>query len=254
MKPIHPLSVLVYLPLLAESFVLLRTVEISAYHKFSSVAAPRRSRYFGVRASDLGAPGLDQPVQEKTEKFDFHKQWYPMAVTEFLEAKKPHQVQLLGKDLVIWRDSRAGEWRAFEDACPHRRVPLSEGRVEPDGTLLCAYHAWRFRGDGVCTSIPQAKKQDEARLCSSPKACAVTHPTMERQGLLWVWGQPGGAGSDAAIMSKSLVPSQVTSLESLYDFSIVCSIPLNLSLPAYDCLLTCHTKFRVASLIVTCKV
>lgn len=42
-----------------------------------------------------------------------------------------------GKDLVLWRDG-GGTWRAFEDACPHRLVPLSEGRIEKDGTLLCA--------------------------------------------------------------------------------------------------------------------
>jgi nitrite reductase/ring-hydroxylating ferredoxin subunit len=43
-------------------------------------------------------------------------------------------------------------WRAFEDRCPHRLAPLSEGRVEADGTLLCAYHAWRFDGGGACTA------------------------------------------------------------------------------------------------------
>jgi nitrite reductase/ring-hydroxylating ferredoxin subunit len=70
----------------------------------------------------------------------------------------------VGKDLAVWRDNK-GTWHAFEDACPHRLVegdslavrlhcavpqtpgllcptmrrlaPLSEGRVEKDGTLLC---------------------------------------------------------------------------------------------------------------------
>ena len=142
----------------------------------------------------------------ESKLFNFHTQWYPIAVTEYLDPKKPHPVQLLGKDLVLWLDSRAGAWRAFEDACPHRLAPLSEGRVEPDGTLLCAYHAWRFRGDGACTAIPQSRKELEARHCDLPKACAVSHPTMERHGLLWVWGQPGGSGSDAAILSKSAQP------------------------------------------------
>jgi nitrite reductase/ring-hydroxylating ferredoxin subunit len=142
-----------------------------------------------------------------TTPFDFHKHWYPIAVPEFLDPKKPHPVQLLGKDLVIWKDMKSGTWKVFEDACPHRLAPLSEGRVEPDGTILCAYHAWRFDGSGKCTSIPQSRKDKEQGHCALPKSCAVPHPTMERQGLLWVWGQPGGPGSDAAILSKSAQPS-----------------------------------------------
>ena len=134
--------------------------------------------------------------------FDFHKHWYPIAVPEFLDPKKPHPAQLLGKDLVLWKDTKSGQWRAFEDACPHRLAPLSEGRVEPDGTLLCAYHAWRFDGAGRCTAIPQSRKDKEQAHCALPGSRAAPHPTMERQGLLWVWGQAGGPGSDAAILSK----------------------------------------------------
>lgn len=38
-----------------------------------------------------------------------------------------------------------------------RLAPLSEGRVEPDGTLSCAYHGWRFAADGTCVAIPQVR-------------------------------------------------------------------------------------------------
>ncbi len=38
-----------------------------------------------------------------------------------------------------------------------RLAPLSEGRVEVDGTLLCAYHAWRFDSSGKLCALPQAK-------------------------------------------------------------------------------------------------
>ena len=33
----------------------------------------------------------------KKQKFDFTKQWYPMAVIEFLDPKKPHPIELMGK-------------------------------------------------------------------------------------------------------------------------------------------------------------
>ncbi len=48
------------------------------------------------------------------------------------------QVDLLGKSLVVWADSK-GAWHCFEDVCPHRLAPLSEGRVEGD-SLMCSYH------------------------------------------------------------------------------------------------------------------
>ena len=70
--------------------------------------------------------------------------------------------------------------------------PPSEGRVEPDGTLLCAYHAWRFDSSGRCVSIPQSiDAATEARRCAAPKACALAFPTQQRLGLLWVWGEGG---------------------------------------------------------------
>jgi toluene monooxygenase system ferredoxin subunit len=36
-----------------------------------------------------------------------------------------------------------GEIRAYEDACPHMRTPLSEGALE-GATLTCATHGWVF--------------------------------------------------------------------------------------------------------------
>lgn len=59
-----------------------------------------------------------------------------------------------------------------------RLVPLSEGRVESDGTLQCAYHGWRFGDDGQCTRVPQAESQEEQlRIVRQKKACVTTFPT-----------------------------------------------------------------------------
>jgi hypothetical protein len=57
-------------------------------------------------------------------KFDWVKQWYPLAFIEYLDPKVPHPVELLGKRLVLWRDAQQ-MWRCFEDKCPHRLAPLS---------------------------------------------------------------------------------------------------------------------------------
>jgi hypothetical protein len=46
---------------------------------------------------------------------------------------------------VLWADA-AGQWRAFEDRCPHRLATLSDGLVDKQrGEIVCAYHGWRFQ-------------------------------------------------------------------------------------------------------------
>ncbi len=160
--------------------------------------------------SPLDSFADEQFQDEEKGLFQWTKQWYPVAVVDFLDPSRPHAMQLLGKDIVLWRDG-SSKWCCFEDFCPHRLAPLSEGRVESDGTLLCAYHAWRFDSEGNCVSIPQSKdEQTEAKHRSNPKSCAVAYPTQERQGLLWVWPE---AGSQALVESQSRTPRIILELE-----------------------------------------
>ncbi len=159
---------------------------------------------------------ISQETKPATEEatFQWTKQWYPIAVVEFLDSSRPHALQLLGKELVIWRD-RQNQWRCFEDRCPHRLVPLSEGRVEPDGTLMCAYHAWRFDETGKCVSLPQSQdKTTETKNIENPKSCAIAYPTQERQGLIWVWPE---SGSQAKIESQARKPRIIPELEENSD-------------------------------------
>lgn len=150
-----------------------------------------------------------EQLKEK-ELFQWTKQWYPVAAVDFLDSSRPHAIQLLGKELVLWQ-AGSDQWHCFEDSCPHRLAPLSEGRVESDGTLLCAYHAWRFDSQGNCVSIPQSKdKETEAKNCSNKKACAVSYPTQERQGLLWVWPE---SGQEAQVESQLKTPRIIPELE-----------------------------------------
>jgi phenylpropionate dioxygenase-like ring-hydroxylating dioxygenase large terminal subunit len=150
-------------------------------------------------------------LQAQEGIFQWTKQWYAVAVVEFLDPSRPHAMQLLGKNIVLWRDG-SEKWRCFEDFCPHRLAPLSEGRVESDGTLLCAYHAWRFDSQGNCVSIPQSKdEQTEAKHRSNSKSCALAYPTQECQGLLWVWSE---AGSQAQLESELKTPRIVPEVEN----------------------------------------
>ncbi|CAN0003370.1 unnamed protein product [Scytosiphon promiscuus] len=149
----------------------------------------------------VGIPGHDE------ELFNWNKQWYPVLSVTDTDPGRAHAVQVLGKDLVAWRDKEE-RWTCFDDRCPHRAAPLSEGRVEDDGSLLCAYHAWRFDADGKCLSIPQSDNggKDEAQ----PKACAKVYPTQVVQDIVWVWGENG---PDAALESSLTPPQLIPELE-----------------------------------------
>ena len=144
------------------------------------------------------------------KQMDWTKQWYTLAVEEFTDKKKSHAMMFLGNNIVLWHDKN--KWNVFEDACPHRGVPLSEGRVESNGELLCSYHAWTFNGEGECTSIPQTlTKEKEASLL--PKACVKSYPVQVRQGLIWVWGSKGAPGSDVAIEAVLKSPHLIEEFE-----------------------------------------
>ncbi|AFY42607.1 Rieske 2Fe-2S domain-containing protein [Nostoc sp. PCC 7107] len=141
---------------------------------------------------NLPAGGLDP------ERFDWLEVWYPVHYVADLNKSQLTRFTLLERDLVLWWDKNEQTWRAFEDQCPHRLAPLSEGRVNKDGWLECPYHGWAFSGTGKCESIPQQAPGGKAE--TSPRACVNSLPTTVRQGLLFVY--PGKAENAA----KTLVP------------------------------------------------
>jgi len=66
---------------------------------------------------------------------------------------KPVGVRVADTNLALYRDG-SGAARAVLDRCPHRRMPLSLGRITDDGLIQCGYHGWSFNGSGVCERIP----------------------------------------------------------------------------------------------------
>lgn len=132
-----------------------------------------------TEATEFPAGGTDPT------RFDWKEAWYPVHYIQDLDKTKPTKFTLLGQDLVIWWDEKAQSWRAFEDQCPHRLAPLSEGRIAEDGLLECPYHGWAFEGDGTCDRIPQQPEGLAAN--ESKRACVASYATAERQGLLFVY-------------------------------------------------------------------
>ena len=95
-------------------------------------------------------------IQRQEEKFDWYAHWYPVMPVCDLDKRVPHAKKVMGLDVVVWWDTNESAWKVFDDMCPHRLAPLSEGRIDQWGRLQCVYHGWCFSGSGDCKFIPQA--------------------------------------------------------------------------------------------------
>lgn len=110
--------------------------------------------------------------------------WYVACLARELR-RKPLARTVIGLPLVVFRDGD-GRPAALLDRCPHRNVPLSLGRVAESGRLECAYHGWQFDSGGACRLVPGLQSDGDARGRN-----VAAHATRERDGFIWVWGEPG---------------------------------------------------------------
>ncbi|KAG2423821.1 hypothetical protein HXX76_014981 [Chlamydomonas incerta] len=136
--------------------------------------------------------GLPQPGAEAdAASFTWTNQWYPVGFLVDLPRAVPIPFSLFDNRLVVWHHGGAdgGGWGCMADECPHRRAPLSRGRLhrpkataaggpagaaagpEPPAVLECSYHGWQFNSAGECVKLPQMLHPDYER--QQPAAPAV---------------------------------------------------------------------------------
>ena len=115
--------------------------------------------------------------------------WYVAALDKGFAPGQMRREMLLGEPVAIGRLDN-GELFALRDICPHRGVPLSAGRIMPDGAVECPYHGWRFKRDGVCSMIPSLV---EGQDLDPAKIRVRSYPVREQDGLIWVYmaAKPG---------------------------------------------------------------
>jgi phenylpropionate dioxygenase-like ring-hydroxylating dioxygenase large terminal subunit len=111
-----------------------------------------------------------------------HNAWLPVCAEKEV-GKKPIRRLLHGQPLVIFRSKNG--LAILRDRCPHRNVPLSNGRVE-DGAIVCPYHGWAFEADGTCSKVPGSEP--------SPNLCAEAMPIQVHHG--FVYTNTGSAPRD----------------------------------------------------------
>ncbi len=98
---------------------------------------------------------------------------------------------ICGKHVVMYRKAD-GAVAALEDACWHRLVPLSKGRLQGD-TVVCGYHGLKYDAQGRCTFMPSQET-------INPSACVRAYPALERHRYVWLWM------GDPALADPALVP------------------------------------------------
>jgi phenylpropionate dioxygenase-like ring-hydroxylating dioxygenase large terminal subunit len=95
------------------------------------------------------------------------------------------------QQMVLYRRADGGV-AVLEDACWHRLVPLSMGRLQGD-EVVCGYHGLVFNAEGRCTHMPSQET-------INPSACVRAYPVVEKHRFVGVW--PG----DPAQADPALVP------------------------------------------------
>jgi len=103
--------------------------------------------------------------------------WYVAALSTEI-GRAPKAVRLLGEAVVLYR-MQSGLPAALEDACPHRKLPLSMGRIKGDA-IECGYHGLTFDCAGQCIDAAT-----QTRI--PPFAKVRAYPVQDKYGLLWIW-------------------------------------------------------------------
>jgi phenylpropionate dioxygenase-like ring-hydroxylating dioxygenase large terminal subunit len=109
--------------------------------------------------------------------------WYPATRSALVRRNQMTTALLLEIPLVLGRDPE-GRPFAMRDACPHRGMPLSFGRLEANN-VECSYHGWQFDvHSGQCAVIPSLTADSKLK-CD--RIFADAFPCEERDGYIWVF-------------------------------------------------------------------
>jgi phenylpropionate dioxygenase-like ring-hydroxylating dioxygenase large terminal subunit len=112
--------------------------------------------------------------------------WYIACVAHELPKNKAIKRTLYDKSYVLFRD-KEGKPTAMLNRCLHRLTQLETGPII-DGELMCPYHGWTYDRDGNVTNIPSEGPDQQRK-----KMCNKALPTVEQDGVIWVWmgeGEP----------------------------------------------------------------
>ena len=118
----------------------------------------------------------------ENKNFFLRNIWYYALPAARLKPGAMMAKTLLGEPVLLAR-SRAGKVFALRDICPHRAVPLTDGRFDGH-EIECCYHGWRFDPSGRCTAIPSLV---EGQDLDFSRFRVKQYPVREVQGNIWIY-------------------------------------------------------------------
>lgn len=113
-----------------------------------------------------------------TSKEGLQMGWQFLTDTKYLSKKKPRQFFLKGQPWMVV-PAKEG-YRVFEDRCPHRQYPLSQGLLKDDGRIYCSYHGWEF------SQLGRLERRPGFEETKAPEYCLPHLQTKIVGGLLFV--------------------------------------------------------------------
>ena len=116
--------------------------------------------------------------------------WYAAAYD--VEVQRTLLSRTVANQKIVLYRQLDGRLAALEDACWHRLLPLSMGRLEGD-EVVCGYHGLVYNPQGQCTHMPSQET-------INPSACVRAYPVVEKHRFVWVW--PG----DPLLADPALIP------------------------------------------------
>src|SRR5947209_2505153 len=148
-----------------------------------------------------------QPAAQSADGAILFGFWYPAMRASELRPGKLSKAVLCGIPLVLGMND--AQPFAMRDACPHRGIPLSYGKLVraesgAQHAVQCPYHGWQFDGvTGQCLHIPSLTAEDTLR---PEKIFAAAYPARVLDGFMWVYMPPPGVGRAASVDALPPVP------------------------------------------------
>ena len=127
---------------------------------------------------------FDEHSSERADEDDgfLRDIWYFAMPSNELKRSTKFGKTLLG-DPVLFARRSDGSVYALRDICPHRGIPLSDGRMVGD-EIECCYHGWRFEGGGACTCIPSLYEGQDFEVS---RVRVLSYPVREFLGGIWIY-------------------------------------------------------------------
>jgi phenylpropionate dioxygenase-like ring-hydroxylating dioxygenase large terminal subunit len=108
--------------------------------------------------------------------------WFCVGFPDDFPARGPKALYYFATHLVAWRDE-SGELHVQDAFCPHLGAHLGHGGTVDGCEIVCPFHGWQYDADGANTAIPYSERLNR-------KARLRTYPTVERNGVSFVWFHP----------------------------------------------------------------